>query len=349
LCWLIFIYQCFRYNQINTSDAITTSNNYAINGQSGGKEEIFMSSILDSVNQRTQMVGQNRLELLMFRLAGKQLYGINVFKVREVIQCPPLTNLPGSHHVVRGVAQIRGKAISVIDLSMAVGGPSVGDVEKAFVVIAEYNRKVQGFLVKGVERIVNMNWSDIHPPPSGSGRSHYLTAVTSIDKQLVEIIDVEKILSEITPNNATVSDDIVQENAGKAPQDKFVLIADDSSVARSQIKRTVEQLGYKTKIFKDGRECFNYLEGLVDDGITLDDEVIMLISDIEMPEMDGYTLTAEIRNNNELSHLWVMLHTSLSGVFNEAMVEKVGANDFIPKFNPDELARAVQRRIDLED
>ncbi len=308
-----------------------------------------MSSILDSVNQRTQMVGQNRLELLMFSLAGKQLYGINVFKVREVIQCPSLTTLPGCHHVVRGVAQIRGKAISVIDLSMAVGGPSLGEVEKCFVIIAEYNRKVQGFLVKSVERIVNMNWSDIHPPPSGSGRTHYLTAVTTIDDKLVEIIDVEKILSEITPNNATVSQEIVDENLGKAPEDKFVLIADDSSVARNQIKRTVEQLGFRTKIFKDGRACYTYLENLVKDGIELDDEVIMLISDIEMPEMDGYTLTAEIRNNDKLSHLWVMLHTSLSGVFNEAMVEKVGANDFIPKFNPDELARAVQRRIDLED
>ncbi len=308
-----------------------------------------MSSILDSVNQRTQMVGQNRLELLMFSLAGKQLYGINVFKVREVIQCPSLTTMPGCHPVVRGVAQIRGKAISVIDLSLAVGGPSLGDVEKCFVIIAEYNRKVQGFLVKAVERIVNMNWNEIHPPPSGSGKTHYLTAVTNIDDKLVEIIDVEKILSEITPNNDTVSQDIIEENLGKAPEDKFVLIADDSSVARNQIKRTVEQLGFKTKIFKDGRECYNYLLALVSDGVRLEDEVIMLISDIEMPEMDGYTLTAEIRNNEKLDHLWVMLHTSLSGVFNEAMVEKVGANDFIPKFNPDELARAVQRRIDLED
>lgn len=308
-----------------------------------------MSSILDSVNQRTQMVGQNRLELLMFNLAGKQLYGINVFKVREVIQCPPLTTMPGCHHVVRGVAQIRGKAISVIDLSMAVGGPSLGEVENCFVIIAEYNRKVQGFLVKAVERIVNMNWSDIHPPPSGSGKSHYLTAVTNIEDNLVEIIDVEKILSEITPNNDSVSEDIIEENRGKAPQDKFVLIADDSSVARNQIKRTVEQIGYKTKIFKDGRECYIYLEQLSESGNPVSDEVLMLISDIEMPEMDGYTLTAEIRNNPKLAHIWVMLHTSLSGVFNEAMVEKVGANDFIPKFNPDELAKSVQRRMDMED
>ncbi|MGX5173473.1 chemotaxis protein [Aliikangiella sp. IMCC44653] len=308
-----------------------------------------MSSILDSVNQRTQMVGQNRLELLLFKLKGRQVYGINVFKVREVLQCPELTELPHRNPVVRGVAHIRGATISVIDLSLAVGGPSLGDVRECFVVIAEYNRKVQGFLVKAVERIVNMNWSDIHPPPKGSGKSSYLTAVTDIDGELVEIIDVEKILAEITPNDAVVSQELVEQHAGKAPLDKVVLIADDSSVARGQIKRTVEQLGFKTKLCKDGREAFEFLESIVEDGSPVENEVLMLISDIEMPEMDGYTLTAEIRNNEKLKGMWVMLHTSLSGVFNEAMVQKVGANDFIPKFNPDELANAVQKRMDLED
>ncbi len=308
-----------------------------------------MASILDSVNQRTQMVGQNRLELLLFKLRGKQVYGINVFKVREVLQCPELTELPQRNPVIRGVAHIRGMTISVIDLSMAVGGPSLGNVQDSFVVIAEYNRKVQGFLVKSVERIVNMNWGDIHPPPKGSGKSSYLTAVTDIGGELVEIIDVEKILAEITPNTQVVSQELIDDNIGKAPKDKVVLIADDSSVARGQIKRTIEQLGFKTKMCKDGREALDFLEAVVAKDTPVEEEVLLLISDIEMPEMDGYTLTAEIRDNDKLRHLWVMLHTSLSGVFNEAMVQKVGANDFIPKFNPDELAQAVQRRMDLED
>lgn len=308
-----------------------------------------MAGFLDSVNQRTQMVGQNRLELLLFKLAGKQIYGINVFKVREVLQCPDLTELPHRNPVVRGVAHIRGMTLSVIDLSLAVGGPSLGDVRNGFVVIAEYNRKVQGFLVRSVERIVNMNWGDIHPPPKGSGKSSYLTAVTDIGGQLVEIIDVEKILAEITPNNASVSQKIIDENQGKAPHDRVVLIADDSSVARGQIKRTVEQIGFKTKVCKDGKEALEWLESIVNSGKSVHDEVLLLISDIEMPEMDGYTLTSEIRMNPKLKNMWVMLHTSLSGVFNEAMVKKVGANDFIPKFNPDELATAVKRRMDQED
>ncbi len=308
-----------------------------------------MSSILDTVNQRTQMVGQNRLELLLFKLQGKQVYGINVFKVREVLQCPELTELPHRNPVVRGVAHIRGMTISVIDLSLAVRGPSLGDVKGCFVVIAEYNRKVQGFLVKSVERIVNMNWGDIHPPPKGSGKSSYLTAVTEIGGDLVEIIDVEKILAEITPTNESVSQKIIDENVGKAAQEKLVLIADDSSVARGQIKRTVEQLGFTTKLCKDGQEALDYLEDIVASGKRVEDEILLLISDIEMPEMDGYTLTSAIRGNDRLKKMWVILHTSLSGVFNEAMVQKVGANDFIPKFNPDELAQAVQKRMEMED
>ena len=128
-----------------------------------------MAGILDSVNQRTQLVGQNRLELLLFRLAGRQRFGINVFKVREVLQCPPLTAIPKRNKFVRGIAHIRGQTISVIDLSLATGGRPIENTKDSFIVIAEYNRSVQGFLVNSVERIININWSSIMPPPKGTG------------------------------------------------------------------------------------------------------------------------------------------------------------------------------------
>ena len=158
-----------------------------------------MAGVLDSVNQRTQLVGQNRLELLLFRLDGPQLYGINVFKVKEVLQCPKLTVMPKSSLVVRGVANIRGGTIPILDLALATGKSALDDIQNSFVIITEYNTKVQGFLVRSVERIVNMNWGEIHPPPKGTGRDHYLTAVTRVDNKLVEVIDVEKILAEVAP------------------------------------------------------------------------------------------------------------------------------------------------------
>ena len=164
-----------------------------------------MAGVLDSVNQRTQLVGQNRLELLLFRLDSPQLYGINVFKVKEVLQCPKLTVMPKSSLVVRGVANIRGGTIPILDLALATGRSALDDIQNSFVIITEYNTKVQGFLVRSVERIVNMNWGEIHPPPKGTGRDHYLTAVTRVDNKLVEVIDVEKILAEVAPMSEAIS------------------------------------------------------------------------------------------------------------------------------------------------
>ena len=307
-----------------------------------------MAGILDSVNQRTQLVGQNRLELLLFKLNGRQRFGINVFKVREVLQCPPLTSMPKSNAYIRGVAHIRGQTISVIDLSMAVGGRPIKSIEDGFIIIAEYNRTVQGFLVGGVERIVNMNWEKIMPPPSGAGRYSYLTAVTEIENELVEILDVEKILNEICPVNTTVSDDVAaQGNIQKDLGERIVFIADDSAVARNQVKRALEPLGVTTELAKNGKEALRRLKEIAELDCVNDitERVGLLISDVEMPEMDGYTLTAEIKADPKLAPLHVILHTSLSGVFNQAMIEKVGADDFIAKFNPDELATAVNKWV----
>ena len=300
-----------------------------------------MASILDSVNQRTQLVGQNRLELLLFRLNGRQRFGINVFKVREVLQCPPLTVMPKLNSCIRGVAHIRGQTISVIDLSMAMGKRPIEDLTKCFIIISEYNRSIQGFLVHSVERIINMNWESILPPPKGAGRINYMTAVTEVDGELVEILDVERILNEISPVSTEVSQELVEASVEHPTLGRPVLVADDSSVARKPVQRALEAIGVQCVLAKDGREALNMLLEMSKNG-PIKDQIALVISDIEMPEMDGYTFTAEIRNNPNLKDLHVILHTSLSGVFNQAMVQKVGANNFIAKFQPDELAKAVQ-------
>lgn len=316
-----------------------------------------MAGILDSVNQLTELVGQNRLELLLFSLPGRsQRFGINVFKVREVLQCPRLTVMPKIHRYVRGVAHIRGQTISVIDLSMAIGGRAVDNLDNSFVIIAEYNRSVQGFLVEGVEKIINMDWSKILPPPQCMGKINYLTAVTQVDDKLVEILDVEKILDEISPVLTDVNDDIVQEvqagieqklqESGQENIKRKVMVADDSSVARKQVERALKTLGLEAVLATNGQEAFDILKEMSKEG-SIYDQIGLLISDIEMPEMDGYTLTAKLRNEPELNKLKIILHTSLSGVFNQAMVKKVGADNFIAKFNPDDLAKAVKELMQV--
>jgi two-component system chemotaxis response regulator CheV len=244
---------------------------------------------------------------------------------------------------VRGIANLRGKTISIIDLSMAIGNPPLGESNEQYIILAEYNRRVQGFLVGSVDRIVNMTWGEIMSPPKGAGKNSYMTAVTQVDDELVEIIDVEKVLKEIVGGNETVSAGIIDDEARHEAQ--RVLVVDDSSVARNQVKRVLDQLGVQTTLCKDGEEAFARLQNWLDEGRDVEDFLSLVISDVEMPRMDGYTLTAEIRKHPRLANLHVVLHTSLSGVFNETMIKRVGANGFLAKYEPDELARMVQEQL----
>ncbi|MDH5352951.1 MAG: chemotaxis protein [Gammaproteobacteria bacterium] len=302
-----------------------------------------MSGVMASVDQRTQLAGRNRLELLMFRLSGRQLYGINVFKVREVLQCPKLSSVPRSHQVVRGIANIRGSTITIMDLSMAIGGPPIQDIENSFVIISEYNRSVQGFLVHEVDRIVNLNWKDIHAPPSGTAAgSSYLTAVTHVDGAMIEVIDVERILAEVVGAKENLSQEMVGRVGQAATEKNLILVSDDSIVARKQVCKTLENdMSIETVTAKNGQQALDILKKWADEKSPELERLALVISDIEMPEMDGYTFTTSVRADERLKDLYIILHTSMSGVFNQDIVNKVGADKFIPKFDPDVLAEAV--------
>jgi len=299
-----------------------------------------MAGVLDGVDSRTQLVGANRLELLIFKLGGRQKFGINVFKVQEVIHCPILTSIPNSSPIVCGIANMRGRTIMVLDLAHAIGKKPIKDLKDTFVIIAEYNRAVQGFLVESVDRIVNMNWKEILPPPKGLGKDNYMTAVTRVDEEMVEIIDVEKIFAELVG----VTIDIAEGTEVESDRVITIMVIDDSSVARNQIKRTLEKMGMQVLIAKDGNDGLTQLKAIADKGDVFD-TLDMVISDVEMPVMDGYTLTTEIKSDERLKKLPVLLHTSLSGVFNTSMVEKVGADKFVPKFNAEELSTEVKNLL----
>jgi len=302
-----------------------------------------MAGVLEGVDQRTKLAGHNRFELLLFKLAGRQRFGINVFKVQEVIQCPPLTQIPNSHYVIRGVAHLRGKTIPVMDLSMAVGMRALSKEEGAYVIVTEYNRSIQGFMVGSVDRIINIGWEQVKAPPSGVGRGNYLTAVTQVDGELIEVIDVEKVMKEVIGGREEASDESI--DSGAVNSNDRVLIVDDSSVARNQIKRVCEQIGLEHVLFKDGLEAWEHLLELVEQGVVLKDRYAMIISDVEMPRMDGYTLASKIKADANMRDVYVILHTSLSGVFNTSMVQKVGANEFLAKFDPDSLLIAIQSQL----
>lgn len=304
--------------------------------------------LLQSIDQSTQLAGHNRMALLLFRVDERQLFGINVFKVQEVIPCPPLTWMPAAHPVVRGVADIRGRMVPVLDLAAAIGGAALAASEAAHVIVAEFNRSVQGFLVRAVERIIHINVNDVKPPrQSGAGgvaAGGYLTAMTRYGDDLIEVVDVEKVLSEVIGEPPLVSDALMGA-ARSLARGRRVLVVDDSRVARAQVEKILGQVGIECTLVNDGREALQYLQGLANQGLDVTQRLAMVISDVEMPGLDGYTLTTHIRQDARLKGLHVILHTSLSGVFNNAMVERVGADRFIAKFCPDDLARAVVERL----
>jgi two-component system chemotaxis response regulator CheV len=240
------------------------------------------------------------------------------------------------------MADIRGVVMPIIDMCKALGQPS--DPRAAHVIVAEYNRAVQGFLVRAVDRIIHLGVETVLPPPrTGSGEG-YLTAITRYNDELIEIIDVERIYAEVVGMPPVLSGKLSAESHVMA-EERRILVADDSRVARAQIERVLQQLGIECVLVNDGREALRYLQGQVEQGGDINDKLLMVISDVEMPDMDGYALTTEIRRDPRLRDLYVLLHTSLSGVFNNAMVKKVGADRFIPKFGADELAQGILDRL----
>lgn len=302
--------------------------------------------VFESVEERTRLAGRNRFGMLLFGLSTGQAFGVNVFKVREVLPRPELHPVPGGHPTLRGLTTLRGEVVPVFDLAAAVGMPAVSDSAGGYLLVTEYNRTVQGFLVTSIDRIINVDWSEVAPPPAlSAGATGYLTAVTRQNDQIIQILDLERIIAEITGGTeAELSTDTVARLSGAALKGRRVLVVDDSALARKLITRTLTALGLEVVTADNGQAALTLLRRWADEG-QLARQLDLLVSDVEMPIMDGYTLTAEVRKDPQLTGLRVMLHTSLSGAFNGAMAERVGADVLLPKFHPDELAGAVAEQL----
>ncbi len=299
----------------------------------------------DQIQQRTELVGKNRLELLLFNIGDGQHFAINVFKVREAIHCPEITPVPNAHQFIIGVSYLRGEPIPVIDLAYALGRSKLDYTRKHFVIVAEFSRHVQGFLVNGVDRIVNLNWSDILPPPPGMDTGSFLTAVTYVGGELIQVLDVEKVLSDVIGLDQNMGRLTLKDVGFDASSSKPLLVVDDSNVARNQIRSTLKKADINCILVNDGRKALDQLKSWANDG-PIGNRISMVISDIEMPQMDGYTLVSEIRKDPRLENLFVLLHSSLSGVFNSAMVKRAGADAFLPKFSTQELLDLIVEQLE---
>lgn len=286
-------------------------------------------------------IKNGKLELLVFELLNGQKFGINVFKVKEILQCPKVHAVPQSHPSVKGLITVRGTNLVVVDLSKAIGGTPVTDITDKFVIVTEYNKSTMAFIVDKVDKIIHIEWENIKEPPAGLG-SNYLTAIAKTPSEMIQILDVEKVLNEITPPKYDI-DPALMEMVPTLKSNQYVVVVDDSRVARKQIAICLNAMNIPFKQFENGKLAYEFLEST--DPTELHDDVALIVSDIEMPEMDGYTLARKVKEDIKYQKLRIVLHTSITGVFNKELVESVGADDFICKFNANDLSESIIRNL----
>lgn len=296
-------------------------------------------TLLDKIGRQTQLAGHNRVAMLLFTLGDEQLFGINVFKVREVSRRPPLEHMPGVHALLAGSCDYRGQTIPVIDLAAALGYAPLREVASAHLLVTEFSGSVQGFLVSDVQRMVHCDGDSLVAPTSALGFGARVNAVTRIGGALLAVVDVEHVLASIDAPPHELSAQL-QRVADEQPRPlRRVLVADDSQIARRRVVGLLRRMGMECVIVRDGREALEQLQAL--STAQGDAAIDLVISDIEMPRLDGYALTRAIRESPALRRLKVILHSSLSGGSNEALAREVRADRFVAKFQPDLLAQAV--------
>lgn len=308
-----------------------------------------MSELLKTVDARTRLAGTNKLEILLFtlgvdaRTGRRESFGINVFKVREVMRTPAITAAPDMQPGVEGMVSLRGQLVPVVDLAKYCGIDPDG--KREIMIVTEYNGHTQGFLVEGVDTILRLDWANMRVPPEMliSRLGGMVTAVTELeDGRLIMMLDVEKVLSETTGYD----DDMVFRDIKPIGRDMMVFFADDSSVARKQIERTLKALGLRYVATVNGRLAWEELDKVAThaeiSGRKVWELVNLVLTDVEMPEMDGYILTRKIKTDPRFDGVPVLMHSSLSSMSNQTLGKSVGVDGYVPKFEPHKLADAIR-------
>ncbi len=311
-----------------------------------------MNDMMREIDERANLAGTNRLEVLMFSLEQRDnkkndLFAVNVFKVKELLTVPPLLDVPMSPKYMKGMANIRGVSVPVIDLIGYCGiEPSVSP---NILILTEYNSSTQGFLIHNVDNIAQLAWSDIVQPPeiiSGID-SNVITGISQLeDKRMLLILDVEKILADVLgpiEEKKGTTIDMASEGTLKG---KTVFYTDDSAVARRQLKSILQRMGANTIVTTDGKKAWDKLSDIADEAAKknqpLKSHIQVIITDVEMPGMDGFMLTKMIKKDKRFTGIPVIIHTSLSSESNQRLGANCGADSYVPKLQPKELSDTLE-------
>ena len=297
-----------------------------------------MSTAIDEAVQRTNLSMSNQMEMLIFRLSDHQLYGINVFKIIEIIECPKkIDRVPHSHPSIKGVIDFRGKAIAAIDLSQAIGFASKNfNEEPAYLIVCEYNRQLTAFIIESPETLMTRSWGDIHKPKGVQAKCLVAIAYTDTNETVL-LLDIETVLAEVVG----LDQGIKTATLGRADLDwssLHILLVDDSRTALLLLQSLLDELGCRHTSVQSADSALDFLDTVEKNSLPPPD---IIISDIEMPGMDGFTLTRTIRSNPAFQDIKIMLHSSMSNPTNQIKAKQVGANEFVAKFDPVFLSERI--------
>lgn len=291
--------------------------------------------------------GTNELEVVEFQLntptVASQVqmgyYGINVAKVKEIVMVPEILTIPMTHPAVAGAINLRGQVITLINLAKWLGLPATV-TKKSRVIVTEFNGVVNGFIVDAISRIHRLSWEQVVPPPADVALSlgDCLTSVVKIDERILLMLDFEAIIADINPSIRLKSEAAAAAN-DLARHQREVWVAEDSSAIRRIIVNTLSQAGYQVKSAENGEAALQMIEQAAAAG-TLPD---LLISDIEMPKMDGLHLLSRIKSTDALKDLPVIMFSSLGSDSNRDKALKLGALDLIRKPDLPQLVELVDR------
>ena len=304
--------------------------------------------------------GTNELEIIEFRLEkvlpdGKTkmcFYGINVAKVREVIRVPDTTDYPNAQPNVLGVFSLRGKLIPLVDLAGWLGINTPTDLEDKVVIVTDFNRMSNGFLVDGVSRIHRISWGEVESPSQFLEASDQdcVVAVVRQEKNLIMILDFEKVIADINPELSMTKYDVTLDKKVQIDDEmlalrgaKTILVVDDSAFIRRLIENTLISSGYNVIAAKDGAEALEIILGFgrlcTEENRTFREFLNCMISDVEMPQMDGMHLVKRVREIDAFNGLPIVMFSSLMSEENRTKALSLGANDTITK---PEIGRMVE-------
>lgn len=313
-----------------------------------------MNQPMRDIDERTNLTGNSMFELLLFRLGQapgsqrRELFGINVFKVREIMVMPEITVMVNAPPAVMGVANIRGQMIPVINLPAVTGcNPTQG---LGILLVTEFARTTQAFAVEEVNEIVRLEWKHVLSAEGNGGG--LVTSIARLDgnaenTRLAQVLDVEQILRDVFPPPPHALNDAAMLPKLQLPPGTVILAADDSAVARMMIEQGLKAMEVPYIMAKTGQEAWDQLQALsvqaAAEGKTAQDKVALVLTDLEMPEMDGFTLTRNIKQDVRFRSIPVVIHSSLTGSANEGHVKSVGADAYVAKFVAEELAATIRQ------